>query len=243
MIPASLRYAVSESTAEGAIMRCSVCGGGSFTQHPILWDSLIKEWQLAPQEAQYVDRQQGEKCNTCGANLRSIALASAILAHLQLALTLQQACDQAERMQLLEINEAGSLTKTLRRFPGYTFGAYPDVDIHRLPFADASFDIVVHSDTLEHVANPVHALSECRRVLKTGGAICFTVPIILGRLSRDRSGLPPSYHGNPSRQADDLLVRTEFGADAWVYVMEAGFTDLSLHACEFPAAIAIRATK
>ena len=224
-------------------MRCTVCGGERFTRHPILWYSLIREWQLTPHEAQYVNRQQGETCDACGSNLRSVALASAILAHLRLSVTLEQASDQVKNIQLLEINEAGSLTRTLRRFAGYTFGAYPDVDIHRLPFADESFDLVVHSDTLEHVTNPVHALSECRRVLKTGGAICFTVPIIVGRLTRDRSGLPPSYHGDPSRPTDDLLVRTEFGADAWVYVMEAGFTDVSLHACEFPAALAIRATR
>ena len=147
-------------------MRCSVCGGDRFTQRPILWDSLIKEWQLTPHEVQYVNRQQGETCETCGANLRSIALANAILAHLRLAPTLQQAPEQSDRIQLLEINEAGSLTKTLEQFSGYIFGAYPEVDIHQLPYSDASFDVVVHSDTLEHVANPVHALKECRQSSK-----------------------------------------------------------------------------
>src|SRR5208282_3830755 len=42
--------------------------------------------------------------------------------------------------------------------------------------------LVIHSDTLEHVERPVRALEECRRVLAPGGRVCFTVPIIVGRL-------------------------------------------------------------
>ena len=40
----------------------------------------------------------------------------------------------------------------------------------QLSFDASSFDLVVHSYTLEHVDNPVAALSECRRVLLPGGA-------------------------------------------------------------------------
>ncbi len=71
--------------------------------------------------------------------------------------------------------------------------------MHAIPYAAGTFDIVVHSDTLEHVENPVHALAECRRVLKPGGALCFTVPIIVGRLTRNRKGLPPEL---PGRRCD-----------------------------------------
>ena len=74
----------------------------------------------------------------------------------------------------------------LRAMKGHTFGAYPEVDMHALPYPDETFDIVVHSDTLEHVPEPVHALGECKRVLKPNGALCFTVPIIVARLSRSK---------------------------------------------------------
>jgi ubiquinone/menaquinone biosynthesis C-methylase UbiE len=113
--------------------------------------------------------------------------------------------------------------------------------MHALPFQDMAFDVVVHSDTLEHVPNPIHALGECRRVLKAGGSVCFTVPVIVGRLSRDRRGLPTSYHGAPSETGNDLVVQTEFGADAWTYPIQAGFSEIRLFGFEYPAALAIAA--
>jgi ubiquinone/menaquinone biosynthesis C-methylase UbiE len=148
-----------------------------------------------------------------------------------------------QKLDILEINEAGMLTPVIKHFGGYIYGAYPEVDIHALPYPDCSFDIVIHSDTIEHVKNPIHALTECRRVLKPDGALCFTVPIIIGRISRSREGLPKSYHGNASTLADDFAVQTEFGADAWTYIFEAGFTDVSIHSFEYPAGIAFLARK
>ncbi|SAL13853.1 ubiquinone/menaquinone biosynthesis methyltransferase [Caballeronia udeis] len=226
-------------------MRCSVCGEAEFKSRDILWDRLINEWQLTQAETVYVNRQQGETCVTCGANLRSVALADAIRAARGTGELLGNFAlsPEGRDVSILEINEAGSLSPRLRLFPKYLFGAYPEVDMHAIPYPDATFDLVIHSDTLEHVENPVHALQECRRVLKPGGALCFTVPIIVGRMTRNRAGLPPSYHGNPETSTDDLTVKHEFGADAWTYVMEAGFTSLAMHSVEYPCAIAFRATK
>jgi len=93
--------------------------------------------------------------------------------------------------------------------------------MHSLTCADQTFDLVVHSDTLEHIGNPVIALSECRRVLKPGGLLAYTVPIIVGRLTRD-TGLPKRYHAAPSSNASDFLVLTDYGADAWKHVIELG---------------------
>ncbi len=224
-------------------MKCGVCGGVSFTSRHVLWDGLVNEWQLAPHEVSYVDRQQGEFCNGCGCNLRSIALANAIRAYVGTDTLFRELATmpRARELSILEINEAGMLSPMLRQFPHYVFGAYPEVDIHRLPYPDQRFDLVVHSDTLEHVVDPVHALTECRRVLKPGGALCFTVPVIVGRMSRNRAGLPKSCHGASTTTANDFVVQTEFGADAWGYVMQSGFAEVQIHAVEYPAALAFLA--
>src|SRR5262249_13313909 len=107
-----------------------------------------------------------------------------------------------------------------------------------LPYEDESFEWVVHSDTLEHVQHPIRALSECRRVLKPGGRCAFTVPIIVDRLTISRAGLPPSYHGS-SANPTDYLVFTEYGADAWKHVLQAGFAECRISSLEYPAALAL----
>ncbi|HEU5100019.1 MAG TPA: glycosyltransferase [Roseiflexaceae bacterium] len=50
------------------------------------------------------------------------------------------------------------------------------VDIHRLPFADNSFDKVLMSEVLEHLADDRAAMSEVFRVLKPGGVLALSVP-------------------------------------------------------------------
>jgi SAM-dependent methyltransferase len=44
-------------------------------------------------------------------------------------------------------------------------------DVHRLNFADASFDVVHAHQVLQHVADPVRALREMRRVCRPGGIV------------------------------------------------------------------------
>jgi ubiquinone/menaquinone biosynthesis C-methylase UbiE len=144
-------------------------------------------------------------------------------------------------LRILEINEAGMLSPFLKLFPNYVYAAYPEVDMHSLPYPDGSYDLVIHSDTLEHVSNPIRALTECKRVLRSTGALCFTVPTLVGRLSKSREGHPPSYHGNPSINATDYMVHTEYGADAWTQLMLAGFIEVTIHSVQYPAALAFTA--
>ena len=231
-------------------LKCGVCGGIDFSQGNVLWDSLITEWELSEYETEYINRQQGKICNTCGSNLRSIVLANAIRSFLGTKTLLKDIPTsynwndtKLKSIRILEINEAGMLTRHLKGFQNYTFASYPEVDIHSMSYPDNSFDLVVHSDTLEHVQDPIKALAECRRVLKTEGALCFTVPIVVGRLSRSRDGLPKSYHGTIGLDAEDFVVHTEFGVDAWTYLMKAGFSNISIISLDYPDAIAFVAKK
>lgn len=223
------------------IQICSCCGARDFASNKVLWPELIAEWGLGVDEAEYIDRQQGTVCTHCGSNLRSMALASAItLAHGHAGPLVEWVnTETAGRLAVLELNGAGSLTPVLRRLRGHVEAAYPQVDMLAMPFRDGSFDLVLHSDTLEHVPDPVRGLRECRRVLRRGGACCFTVPVVVGRLTRCRDGLPPSYHGRPGARLADYIVHTEYGADVWRHAMEAGFGEVRLIRAEFPAALAL----
>jgi SAM-dependent methyltransferase len=96
-------------------------------------------------------------------------------------------------------------------------------NLEALTFADASIDLHVTQDVLEHVPRPDKAFAEIARTLKPGGAHIFTVPIVNRsteskmRIAIDESGeithlAPPEYHGNP---VDDKgsLVTVDWGFD------------------------------
>jgi SAM-dependent methyltransferase len=62
-------------------------------------------------------------------------------------------------------------------------------DASRLPFRDGSFDAVICTETLEHLADDAGAMSEIARLLRTGGVLLGAVPshfteLIFWRLSR-----------------------------------------------------------
>ena len=224
-------------------LSCVVCGGRTFRHNPVIWDELAREWQLNDEERAYVDRQQGTSCIDCGANLRIMALAKAVGSAVGTRLPLRHAVEHGllADWKVLDCNGAEGISATLSVLPGYLRADYPAYDMQRLPLADGSFDLIIHSDTLEHIEHPVLALEECRRVLSPRGRLCFTIPIVVGRMTRRRDGLAPSYHGDPATASNDLLVHTEFGADAWTFVHLAGFSSLALHQIDFPSAIAISA--
>jgi len=226
-----------------ACTRCPVCGGTAFRQVDVLWPELVGAWQLAPEEAAFVNRQQGWICTGCGSNLRSMALAGAILAAFGAEGLFEAACGRAPLagLRVLEVNPAGTLTPWLQRIAGHRLVGFPEHDLSALSFEAGSFDLVVHSDTLEHVTHAQTALAECRRVLAPDGRCVFTVPVIPTRLTRSRAGLPPSRHGGPGDTRDDYTVHHEFGADVWVPVLRAGFASCTLHALEYPAGLAIEA--
>jgi SAM-dependent methyltransferase len=172
-----------------------------------------------------------------------MALAGAVLSRYQFKGTLRDfvKSDFAQTLKVLEINEAGGLTPTLSQLPGHLIVNYPEYDMTKLPFDRDSFDLVLHSDTLEHVVDPIAGLAECKAILNESGACIYTVPIIVGRLSRSRKELKASFHGSNQNNDLDQLVHTEFGADAWQWPIFAGFKTTTIYAFEYPAALAILA--
>jgi SAM-dependent methyltransferase len=224
-----------------AVTTCLCCGSNDLVFVPVLWQSLIEEWRLSAYEADYINRQQGLRCNACDSNLRSMVLALGLMRSFEYEGLFRDfvRLPRVQALRILEINEAGSLTQFLSSVPGHCLRTYPDVDMMRLPYPEHSFDIVVHSDTLEHVTDPVAALAQCCRVLRPSGLCAFTVPIIVDRLTRSRTGLPPSYHGAPKEDPMDYLVVTEYGADVWKHLVFAGFDECRIFSLDYPSAQAL----
>jgi ubiquinone/menaquinone biosynthesis C-methylase UbiE len=65
------------------------------------------------------------------------------------------------------INEA---TKIIQKL-GIKNVDFKQADIYRLPFGNETFDAVIVCFVLEHLNNPLHALTELKRVLKKGGTL------------------------------------------------------------------------
>lgn len=114
-------------------------------------------------------------------------------------------------------------------------------DITHLTFADASFDLLVSLDVLEHVPDYRSALSECHRVLAPSGWLFLTCPFrmdlarnLVRAVVREDGEIahrePPEYHGNPLSAAGSLAFY-HFGWELLDDMRALGFRDV--RACQY----------
>jgi SAM-dependent methyltransferase len=217
---------------------CSVCGAiGQYRWQPIIGPWLALQWRLNRRQLTMINIQQGHQCAECGQSLRVRALARAIVDALHVDPPLASGLQSLAGLRVLEINPAGGLASYLDSAEMHQLTGYPAVDMQCLPFPDGSFDVVVHSDTLEHVPDAKKGLSECLRVAGSGWVV-FTTPILGERLSRRRATHWPfsSYHGGDIGRS---VVYHEFGADLWVNALAVGATTVVFDALDFPYAVAV----
>ncbi|MFN0090381.1 MAG: class I SAM-dependent methyltransferase [Acidimicrobiales bacterium] len=93
------------------------------------------------------------------------------------------------------------------------------LDLQRLDLPDASFEVILSSHVLEHVADTGAALAELARVLSPGGRLFLQVPLLQGRTARPAT---PELHG------DDTPVEWRFGWDLAAALRAAGFAPTPL---------------
>jgi SAM-dependent methyltransferase len=209
--------------------RCAVCGSTTrFVQNRwVLPAELARSWPPG-----FADR-ESQLCAVCGSSARVRGLAAVLL-----ELYSEQSGSIAELVEeelfrsldVAEINSIGRMHAFLEPLERLTFVEYPQEDVQALSFPDASFDLVLTSDTMEHVEDPMRGFRELRRVLRPGGRHVFTVPLSPARAhTTPRAGLPAEHHGRGggpyalvSRRAD-MLAHTDFGADLPELLVEAGF--------------------
>ena len=112
--------------------------------------------------------------------------------------------------------------RELAKAEGVSNIAFQEGNIHALPFADNSFDIVHAHQVLQHIADPVHALREMRRVAKKGG-------IVACRESAELSWYPESAGISKWREVTECMQRAKGGNPhpgrmIHVWAREAGFS-------------------
>ena len=193
----------------------------------ILPADLAREW---PRE--FVDR-ESQLCAECGANRRVRGIAEVLVSlygeNSRSVIELMRE-EPFRRLAIAEINSIGRMHPFLADHPRLSYSEYPEEDLMNLSYPDASFDLVLTSDTLEHVEDPMKGMEEIRRVLCPGGRHVFTVPIKPDlATSRPRDGQAPEYHGRGggpfslvTRKAD-MLAHTDFGTDLPDWLDRAGF--------------------
>jgi hypothetical protein len=228
--------------------QCAACGKRVIFIGRANFDPrLIREWGLDARWRELMALREGCCCSECGASLRSEHLARVLIQHLcndlapASSLKTLVCKEPFQSLQIAEINTAGQLHKYLAAIPGLTLSSYgstdpaiPSEDLTNLSYANESYDLVVTSETLEHVPDYRRALGEIYRILRPGGAHIFTVPIVIDqsqtrRRARIANGelellLPPTYHGDSEKRWSDFLVFYEFGVDFVAELQEAGFT-------------------
>jgi SAM-dependent methyltransferase len=127
------------------------------------------------------------------------------------------------RVTGVDVNEAGILA-------GLTLARQANLDakVHfrradvrePLPFAEEAFDVIVCMDAMCHLPNRGRLLGEWRRVLRPGGRMLYTDPVVVAGLvsnadlaTRSSTGYfefgPPGVNEQLIRQAGFELMRTE----------------------------------
>lgn len=105
-------------------------------------------------------------------------------------------------------------------------------DAQRLTYGDAAFDLVTSTEVFEHVPDDRRAFAEIYRVLRPGGSLVFTVPLMdaPATLERARSEngaivhlLEPEYHGDRLRGRRKVLAFRTYGLDILDRLRAAGF--------------------
>ncbi|WP_435011021.1 class I SAM-dependent methyltransferase [Tundrisphaera lichenicola] len=231
--------------------RCAACGrlGLMLYRRWVIPPELERRWGLSERLAEAFARKETFQCASCGANLRARRLARALLDEFSTGdaparSIAEWVCQPTARsLRVAEINRIDGLHEPLSKLPGLAYSEYLDdegqsagtgdprhEDLTRLTYPDASFDLILTSETLEHVPDLAGALGEIRRVLAPGGRHLFTVPLLPGVPETfARAVLRPDgtveHRATPiSHPAGDFgyPVFTEFGADLPEILRRAG---------------------
>lgn len=157
-------------------------------------------------------------------------------------LTIHEPAPTPRGVSLWLLNNAPNYLKS-GYFPdspwGTMVGGFRNENLEAQTFADASFDLVMHLDVLEHLFDPFRALNEIYRTLKPGGICLFSAPTEhkrfhseqVARITDDGKVITdgkPEYHGNPQRDGEGALVTWRYGYDLPLLISRATEFDVEV---------------
>lgn len=238
----------------GRFGRCDVCGrfGPWLYRRRVIPLKLEQLWGLTPRLADALARKESSDCAWCGAKLRARRLARVLLDTYPVGSPPAPAPSVAEwtrrpearALRVAEINRIEGLHDALSGLPGLAASDFdPAVapgelcngvrseDLTRLTYPDGAFDLILTSETLEHVPDLKKGLAEIRRVLAPSGRHIFTVPQLPG-VTRTFARTVVEPDGSLRHPFPEIRhpggdvgypVFTEFGADLPDVLRDAGF--------------------
>lgn len=182
------------------------------------------------------------KCEFCGLNSRLRAVLNFLLSvenkHEKRVWLLEHKTEFADALEKIYPRLTKSEFLGTERSSGEYFKFENELpimhqDILHPSFEPESFDLIVHNEVLEHVADYQRAISECSRLLVTGGQMVFTTPFFF-RVEKtvQRTAivdsevkylLPAVYHGNPISNKGSLVF-FDFGWDILEAIEGAGLS-------------------
>lgn len=178
----------------------------------------------------------GVRCVRCGASPVHWAIGMALSKYAS-NLKTAHVCELSSRGPLAMYLKSRARSVALSEFfpnvpPGTERNGIRCEDVRRLSYADETFDIVTHTEVLEHVPDDAKAFAEMHRVLRPNGTLLFTVPLS-GAATLERAQFrnaaiehlqPPVYHHDPLK-SESILAFRDYGRDIVERLLAAGFAN------------------
>lgn len=202
-------------------------------------------------------------CKSCNATMRDRALAMGLL---QVAgLRAQRSYENLRSLKasppadfnILDTDSFSPLNRVLQGMQGYVHSQYRsdlppgkkladgslNVNLLQMPFGDLTFDVIMTSDVMEHVADDEQAHREIHRCLKGGGSYVFTVPfdptlhstrrLTVKTGSHDRYFILSHHvHGDP-HSSSGIIAHRIYGMD-FIGAMEATGFNMNFEEVDAP---------
>ncbi len=216
-------------------IRCNICGHRGTLLHEMTDMQILRQHHIGP-------LRETLRCRGCYSKMRDRTVAAGFLDVMaeRFGVAAETIAELAERMpadvRVLDTDANGRIGRLLAQCSGYVLSLYQperengadlgdgavNVDLEQMPFPDASFDVVITTEVMEHVRFIDTAHREIARCLSTGGTYLFTVPYdaslaetwkLIDPDTDEELVHPPHIHGDPGMRDEGIKSYRVFGRD------------------------------